>query len=164
MCKTFNKNCSNNSTKAMLSNKNKLKISLTFSGVSSNQNIISTKKRKSLNLNFNNNIIKNSYLSDIKNLNSSKNTTKIKINPIFKPKTIRNKGFKKNNKLKKIIKDDDNNIYNFTTDEYDENINENINNSNLRKNYSLTNPSILQCIPFANPFSCNTIFDMEIYH
>ena len=156
MCKTFNKNCSNNSTKAMLSNKNKLKISLTFSGVSSNQNMISTKKRKSLNLNFNNNIIKNSYLSDIKIINSSKNTTKIKINPIFKPKTIRNKGFKKNNKLKKIIKDDDNDIYNFTTDEYDENINENINNSNLRKNYSLTNPSILPCIPFANPFSCNS--------
>ena len=156
MCKTFNKNCSNNSTKAMLSNKNKLKISLTFSGVSSTQNIISTKKRKSLNLNFNNNIIKNSYLSDIKNLNSSKNTTKIKINPIFKSKTIRNKGFKKNNKLKKIIKDDDNDIYNFTTDEYDENINENINNSNLRKNYSLTNPSILPCIPFANPFSSNS--------
>ena len=155
-CKTFNKNNSNNSTKALLSNKNKLKLCLTFSGVSSTHNITVTKKRKSLNLNFNNNIIKNSNLNDTKNINSSKNTKKIKINTIFKPKTNKSKDSKKNNKVKKIIKDDkDNDIYNFTTDECDENINENITYSNSRKHYSLTNPSVLSSIPFANPFNNN---------
>ena len=149
MCRTFNKNCPNNSTKAILSSKNKLKISLTFSGVSSTHNMISTKKRKSLNLKFNNNF-------DVKNIHSSKYTKKIKINTIFKPKINRSKDSKKTNRVKKIIKEDnDNDIYNFTTDECDENINENITNPNSRKHYSLTNPSILPCIPFANPFSNN---------
>ena len=154
ICKTFNKDCTNNSTKAILSKKNKLKISLTFSGVPSNKRIFSTKKRKSLNLNFNNNnIIQNANINDIKNIHSTRNSKEIKINTIFKPKTNRSRDTKKN-KVKKRIKEE-NDIYNFTTDECDENINESFTYPNSRKHYSLTNPSILPCIPFANPFNNN---------
>ena len=154
ICKTFNKDCTNNSTKAILSKKNKLKISLTFSGVPSNKKIFSTKKRKSLNLNFNNNnIIQNANINDIKNIHSTRNSKEIKINTIFKPKTNRSRDTKKN-KVKKRIKEE-NDIYNFTTDECDENINESFTYPNSRKHYSLTNPSILPCIPFANPFNNN---------
>ncbi len=154
ICKTFNKDCTNNSTKAILSKKNKLKISLTFSGVPSNKKIFSTKKRKSLNLNFNNNnIIQNANINDIKNIHNTRNSKEIKINTIFKPKTNRSRDTKKN-KVKKRIKEE-NDIYNFTTDECDENINESFTYPNSRKHYSLTNPSILPCIPFANPFNNN---------
>ena len=154
ICKTFNKDCTNNSTKAILSKKNKLKISLTFSGVPSNKKIFSTKKRKSSNLNFNNNnIIQNANINDIKNIHSTRNSKEIKINTIFKPKTNRSRDTKKN-KVKKRIKEE-NDIYNFTTDECDENINESFTYPNSRKHYSLTNPSILPCIPFANPFNNN---------
>ena len=154
ICKTFNKDCTNNSTKAILSKKNKLKISLTFSGVPSNKKIFSTKNRKSLNLNFNNNnIIQNANINNIKNIHSNRNSKEIKINTIFKPKTNRSRDTKKN-KVKKRIKEE-NDIYNFTTDECDENINESFTYPNSRKHYSLTNPSILPCIPFANPFNNN---------
>ena len=154
--KTFNKNNSNNSMKTMLSKQNKLKISYTFNEMNSTHNITSSKNKKSIVLNNTNNDINipvndKNKISD-ENKNMKHNTKKLNINTIMNPKINTSKDTKKRKKEKKITKDI-NDIYNFITDECDESINENTINPNSRKHYSLTNPSILPCITFSNPFN-----------
>ena len=154
--KTFNKNNSNNSMKTMLSKQKKLKISFTFNEITNAHNITSSKNKKSLNLNNSKNdndtSMNNKNKATDENKNIKSNSKKLKINTIVNPKINRSKESKKRDKEKKITKDI-NDIYNFITDECDESINENTINPNSRKHYSLTNPSILPCIPFSNPFN-----------
>ena len=148
ICKTFSKNNSNKSTKIIFPKHTKLQISLTFNGASSTQNMINKNKNKENNSNN-----KNKLLENNNKLSWKKITKNIKINTIVKKKNNKSKeNMKKNNKEKKI-ENDENDIFNFTTEEYDENINDNKLNNNSRKHYSLTNPSVLPCIPFSNPFT-----------
>ena len=97
-----------------------------------------------------NNKSKNSDNS--KNKAGLKNSRNIRINIIIK--TSINKDKKNNCKVNKKIKEE-NDIYNFITEECDENINENDIIPNSRKHCSLTNPSIFPCISFSNPFTNN---------
>ena len=123
-----------------------------------NKNSTSLKENKTLNSNTKKNMNKimvnhkKSLNNNTNNAPNSMNAKNIKMNNMIKTKTNNSNDKKKNNKEKKELKED-NNIYNFITEECDENINKN--NINSRKHYSLTNPSILPCIPFSNPFSYN---------
>ena len=147
--KTFSKNNSNNSSKIIFPKQTNLKISLTYNGTSSTQNMI--EKNKITEINSNN---KEKVSDNSKSLLSIKQPKKIKINKLVKSNKDRTKENSKNNKGKKI-ENEENDIFNFTTEEYDEKINEKGLNKNSRKHYSLTNPSILPCIPFSNPFTNN---------
>ena len=148
--KTFSKNDSNNSSKVIFPKHTKLKLSLTLNSTSSTQNIIPQNKiiaTNSSNKNKNNENKKN-------NSDKSNNSKRFKMNlsnKINKTKAINSKENKKNDKEKKIM-NTENDIFNFNTEECDENINANDINNNSRKHYSLTNPSI-PSIPFANPFN-----------
>ena len=88
------------------------------------------------------------------NISHSHNSKRIKINIINKTKNNRNMvNEKKKSELSIELIKNDNYIDNFTVEECDENTDKNFLNS--RKHYSLTNPNILPCIPFSNPFSKN---------
>ena len=158
--KTLDKNFSYNSSKIVSPKKSKLQISSTITDTSdlNNKNSTSLKENKTLNSNTKKNMNKimvnhkKSLNNSTNNAPNSMNAKNIKMNNMIKTKTNNSNDKKKNNKEKKELKED-NNIYNFITEECDENINKN--NINSRKHYSLTNPSILPCIPFSNPFSYN---------
>ena len=143
--KTFNKNNSNNSSKIIFPKQTNLKISLTYNGASSTQNMIENNKITEINSNN-----KNKDSEHSKNFSGLKNIKKV--NTLVKSNKNKRKENKGNNKWKKID-NEENDIFNFTTEEYDENINENDLNKNSRKHYSLTNPSVLPCISFSNPFT-----------
>ena len=146
-CKTFSKNNSNKSTKIIFPKHTKLQISLTFNGASSTQNMINKNKNKENNSNN-----KNKLSGNNNKISGKKITKNIKINTIVNKKKNKSKENIKNNKGKKI-ENEENDLFNFTTEEYDENINDNKLNNNSRKHYSLTNPSVLPSIPFSNPFT-----------
>ena len=158
--KTLDKNYYNNLMKEItsggknLTNSSTLNVSLN-DHLDKNNNSI---KRKTIISNIKNdekiivvnNKSKNSDNS--KNKTGLKNSRNIGINTIIK--TNINKDKKNNCKVNKKIKEE-NDIYNFITEECDENINENDINPNYRKHCSLTNPSIFPCISFCNPFTNN---------
>ena len=156
--KTLDKNYYNNLMKEIPSGGKKLTDSLTLN-ISLNdhqdKNNNSIKRKPIISNNKNdekiiavNNKSKNSDNS--KNKAGLKNSRNLRINTI----TNINKDKKNNLKVNKKIKEE-NDIYNFITEECDENINENDINPNSRKHCSLTNPSIFPCISFSNPFTSN---------
>ena len=111
--------------------------------INKNKIIVNPKKLSPDDKNYNNKI----EINNSSNVSHSQKSKKIKINTLNNSKNNRNnKNEKKINKLSK----NENYIDNFTVEECDEKL-EKIYNS--RKHYSLTNPNILPCIPFSNPFT-----------
>ena len=146
--KTFNKNNSKYSSKTVFPKNTNLTISLTFNEASCMPNMNNLNKTKPLN-----SYSKNQMPDNTKNLSRKTNNKNVKISSIIKVKTNKSREKRKNDKEKSVIHTD-NDIFDFPTEECEENINENNSNQNSRKHYSLTNLSI-PSIPFANPFNNN---------
>jgi hypothetical protein len=145
-----NNNNNNNNEKNPKDDKNE-KIKEENKTINNTKIFVNPKKQ---NINKNNKIEVNNSI----NISHSHNSKKIKINIINKAKNNRNlKKEKKKKELSIELIKNDNYIDHFTVDECDENTDKNFLNS--RKHYSLTNPNILPCIPFSNPFSKNNTID-----
>ena len=171
--KEYQKNLSNNSNQIKSQKQKKFQKYLNNNSSINNNNLLNCKeennsKNKEGNKTINNSKNKNKIVvnpnkannnSKIEvnsslNLSHSQNSKKIKINIICNTKNNRNiTNNKKRSELSIDSIKNDNFIDTFTVGECDENINKN--DLNSRKHYSLTNPNILPCIPFSNPFSKN---------
>ena len=163
--KSFQKNLSNNPNQIKIQKQKKFQKSNNSSTVN-NHNMLeendnkNKEENKKININKNKIIVNPKKLSpDDKNYNNkieinnssnashSQKSKKIKINTLNNSKNNRNN--KNEKKINKLIKNE-NYMDNFTVEECDEKL-EKIYNS--RKHYSLTNPNILPCISFSNPFT-----------
>ena len=111
--------------------------------INKNKIIVNPKKLSPDDKNYNNRI----EINNSSNASHSQKSKKIKINTLNNSKNNRNN--KNEKKINKLCKNE-NYMDNFTVEECDEKL-EKIYNS--RKHYSLTNPNILPCIPFSNPFT-----------
>ena len=170
--KSLQKNLVNNQNQIKIQKQKKFQKSSNNNSSMNNPIVLNTKEEKSIEKeqkrktpNKKNKIIVNPkrVINDNQNQNKIEMNNSTNVSHSLKSKKIKINTIKNSKNNINILIDDktkkksrgsmknENYIDNFTLGELDENIEKNIHNS--RKHYSLTNPNILPCIPFSNPFS-----------